>query len=85
MIASIPGLQSALCYFMNGISIRQGCSQISEIIDPSTGYLIYLYVVILSFILISRQVYRSAGICCILSYTLPFKKISAWPTAATAE
>jgi hypothetical protein len=36
--------------------------------------IIYLYVLILYCILISNQVHRCAGICCILSHPLPFKK-----------
>jgi hypothetical protein len=68
---------------MKGIPIRYGCSQISDLFHPLKGYITYLYVVILSCVVISRQVYRFARIYCILSYPLPFKVLSAWPTAAT--
>jgi hypothetical protein len=69
MMASIPRLQ----FFINGISIRYSPSQIFQLFHPFKGY--YLsYVLILSCLLISRQVYRCAGICCIISYPLPFKK-----------
>jgi hypothetical protein len=60
---------------MNGISIRQGCSQISELFHPSRGCIISLYVAILSCILVLREVDMSASIDFILSYPLPFKII----------
>jgi hypothetical protein len=55
MIASIPQLQSALNFFMNGVSIRQGCSQVFEFFHPFKGFIIYFYVVIVSGILISKH------------------------------
>jgi hypothetical protein len=55
MIASIPRLQSALNFFVNGVLIRYGCSQIFEFFHPFKGFIIYLYVVIVYCILISRH------------------------------
>jgi hypothetical protein len=55
MIASIPQIQSALNFFMNGSLIHWGCSQILELFHPFKGCIIYLYVVILSCMLVSRH------------------------------
>jgi hypothetical protein len=55
MIASIPLLQSALNFFMKGILIRQGCIQIFKLLHCFKGFITYLYVLILSCILISRH------------------------------
>jgi hypothetical protein len=54
MIASIPCLQSALNFFLNGSLIHWGCSQVPELFQPFKGFFISLYTVILSCILISR-------------------------------
>ena len=52
MTASIPWLQSALNFIMNGILIWHGCFQISGLSHPFRGFIIYLNVVILSCILV---------------------------------
>ena len=56
MVASIPWLQSAINSFMNGIKIRYDSSQIPELFHHFKGLIIYLNVVILSGILISRPI-----------------------------
>ena len=52
-MASIPWLQSALNFFMKEILIRQACSQIFNLFHCFKGFITYLYVDILSCILIS--------------------------------
>ena len=42
MMASIPRLQSALSFFINGLSIRQGPSQIFQQFHPFKGYYLSL-------------------------------------------
>jgi hypothetical protein len=45
MIASIPGLQSALNFFLNGILIISASSQIFKLFHHFKGTIISLYVV----------------------------------------
>jgi hypothetical protein len=54
MIASIPCLQSALYFFMNGILICSGCSQI-YLFHTFKGFITYLCIVILSGMLVQRR------------------------------
>jgi len=53
MIVGGPWLQSALDFFMNGILICYGCSQISVMFHYFKGFITCLYVVILSCMLVS--------------------------------
>jgi hypothetical protein len=55
MMASIPRLQSALNFAMNGILMCQGSSQIFELFRPAKGFITCLYVVILSSLLVSTH------------------------------
>ena len=53
--SSIPWLQSALYFFLNGILIRRVCSQISKLFHTFKGTIINPYTVTSSCILISRH------------------------------
>jgi len=61
MPASIPCLQSALNFFMNGILISKGYSQIFEPFHPFTGCITYLHVAILSCMLVYRHDHTLTG------------------------
>jgi hypothetical protein len=72
-MASIPRLQCALNFFINGISIpQQSFPNISTV--PPFQRVLSIFVFTSSCILISTQVQGCAGISCILSHPLPFKK-----------
>ena len=55
VITSIPWLQSALHFFLNGVLICYSCYQIFELFSPFEGTIINLYILNLSCILISRH------------------------------
>jgi hypothetical protein len=67
MIASIPWLQSALNFIMNGTLIRSGRSQISELFHSFEGFFIIPYIVTSSCSLVSLLLltssYCTTGLC----------------------
>jgi hypothetical protein len=61
-------------FFKNAILIRYGCSQISGVFHPFEGYITYLYVVILSCMLVSRH-----------DHILCFPSIYFWTNLLTSD
>jgi hypothetical protein len=55
MIAIIPLLQSALNFFLKRIFICSSCSKIFLMLHPINVFIVYIYVLILRCILISRH------------------------------
>jgi hypothetical protein len=83
MIASIPRIQSALNFFMNGVSIRKGCSQIFEFFHPFKGFSIYCYVVTLSSIFLQTcKIYTHIAVV-VLSHNLAGVAICTAITSCT--